>query len=157
MCVFTPHSRQAKLDVPAWGKAAQALSSVAEEAAQFQKLNEECDAGDNTACDALSKEEEAKLAWLAKIDVPSWGKAAAAMKEIGEEQVAASMPSMSEEEAKQKWLAKLCVVSRPRCHDLIPRLAPYIRFPHADPDAPALPTLSSAVTSQACGARQRRQ
>ena len=92
------------------------MSSVAEEAAQFQKLNEECDAGVNTACDALSREEEAKLAWLAKIDVPSWGKAAAAMKEIGEEQVAASMPSMSEEEAKQKWLAKLCVASRSRSH-----------------------------------------
>ena len=155
MCVFVSDPRQAKLDVPAWGKAAQALHSVAEEAAQFQKLNEECDAGDNTACDALSREEEAKLAWLAKIDVPSWGKAAAAMKEIGEEQVAASMPSMSEEEAKQKWLAKLCVASRSRSHNLTPRPNPYLPFTRADPDVAAPPPFSSAVTSRACGARQR--
>lgn len=93
----------AKLDAPAWGKAAEAMSTVAEEASHFQKLNKECDSGDSTACDAISREEEAKIAWLAKIDVPSWGQAAAAMKEIGKE----SMPSASEEAAKIAWLAKL--------------------------------------------------
>jgi len=97
----------AKLDAPSWGLAAQAMRSIAEEAAQFQALSEECDAGDSEACGTLSKEEEAKKKWLAKIDVPSWGKAAAAMKEIGEDEVASVSSSMSEEEAKKAWLAKL--------------------------------------------------
>ena len=64
-CVCPPHSSsQAKLDAPAWGQAAQAMITVVEEASEFQKLNEECDAGDSAACDTLSKEDEAKAAWL---------------------------------------------------------------------------------------------
>jgi len=97
----------AKLDAPAWGQAAEAMSTIVAEANQFQKLNDECDAGDSAACDTLSKEDQAKAAWLAKIDVPSWGAAAAAMKEIGEEQLAEPMANVSEEEAKKAWLAKL--------------------------------------------------
>ena len=103
---------QAKLDAPAWGQAAEAMSTIVAEANQFQKLNGECDAGDSAACDTLSKEDEAKAAWLAKIDVPSWGAAAAAMKQIGEEQLAETMANESEEEAKKKWLAKLCASPR---------------------------------------------
>jgi len=40
------------------------MITVVEEASEFQKLNEECDAGDSAACDTLSKEDEAKAAWL---------------------------------------------------------------------------------------------
>mgnify|MGYP006936613975 CR=1 FL=1 len=63
--------------------------------------------------------------------MPSWGAAAAAMKEIGQEHAATSAPNESEEEAKQKWLAKLCATSAgldPPCaasglHLSSPRLA----------------------------------
>ena len=36
-------------------------------------LQEACVSGDDTACDTLSREEEAKRAWLARLDVPTWG------------------------------------------------------------------------------------
>ena len=81
----------AKLDTPVWGQAAATITSVVAEANKIAELTTECDAGDSTACDALSKEEEAKIAWLAKLDVPSWGK------------------PTSEEAAKAKWLASLDV------------------------------------------------
>ena len=32
-----------------------------------------CATGDDVACDSLSKEEEAKKAWLERLDVPAWG------------------------------------------------------------------------------------
>ena len=78
----------AKLDAPVWGQAVAVMTSVVAEATKMAELTEECNAGDSTACDTLSNEEEAKKAWLAKLDVPSWGK-------------------MTEEQAKKKWLAKL--------------------------------------------------
>ena len=80
----------AKLDAPVWGQAVAVMTSVVAEATKMAELTEECNAGDSTACDTLSNEEEAKKAWLAKLDVPSWGK-------------------MTEEQAKKKWLAKLDV------------------------------------------------
>ena len=61
-----------------WGAAAKALSVLAAEAAEIQAQID----------GANANEEEAKQAWLAKLDVPSWGK-------------------MTEEQAKKKWLAKL--------------------------------------------------
>ena len=78
----------AKLDAPVWGQAVAVMTSVVAEATKMAELTEECNAGDSTACDTLSNEEEAKKVWLAKLDVPSWGK-------------------MTEEQAKKKWLAKL--------------------------------------------------
>merc|ERR1719506_3618258 len=66
----------AKLNVPTWGAAATTLASGASEAAQMAEMSAACDAGDKVACDNLSREEEAKRAWLAKLDVPSWGAAA---------------------------------------------------------------------------------
>jgi len=78
----------AKLDAPVWGQAASAMVEIVAEASKMAGLTEECDAGDEAACESLSKEDEAKKLWLAKLDVPSWGK-------------------MTEGQAKQKWLAKL--------------------------------------------------
>ena len=100
-----------QLDAPAWGAAAKAMSTVAAEAAQFQALTEECDKGDNVACDTLSKEDEAKKAWLAKLDVPAWGKAAEAMQAMAVVDEAAVVSNTREEEAKRAWLAKLDVPS----------------------------------------------
>merc|ERR1719453_1871620 len=76
----------AKLDAPAWGAAAKAINTITSEAAQFQALTVDCDAGIETACDQISKEEEAKKAWLAKLDVPVWGKVASAMEQVAIEQ-----------------------------------------------------------------------
>jgi len=78
----------AKLDAPVWGQAAAAMVEIVAEASKMADLTEECAAGDNAACETLSKEDAAKKAWLAKLDVPSWGK-------------------MTEDQAKKKWLAKL--------------------------------------------------
>ena len=47
-------------------------------------LLDECDVGNSIACLALSTEEEAKRAWLSKLEVSSWGKVAEAVKEVAE-------------------------------------------------------------------------
>ena len=60
----------------ALGKAAAAITDVASQATQFAALTQGCVSGEARACDALSKEDEAKKAWLNKLDVPSWGAAA---------------------------------------------------------------------------------
>merc|ERR1719199_2417684 len=61
----------AKQDVPTWGKAATAFANASSEAAQMAEMTAACDEGDEVACDNLSREEEAKRAWLAKQDVPT--------------------------------------------------------------------------------------
>merc|ERR1711965_601643 len=72
----------AKLDAPTWGKAAEAVAAASVDAVATQALEEKCDEGDAVACDTLSKEEEAKRAWLARLDAPTWGKAASSLTEI---------------------------------------------------------------------------
>merc|ERR1719199_1194173 len=110
----------AKQDFPTWGQAATAFANAASEAAQMADMTAACDEGDEVACDDLSREEEAKCAWLAKQDVPTWGKAATAFASASSE--AAQMAEMTaacdagvqlacedlsrEEEAKRAWLAK---------------------------------------------------
>merc|ERR1719453_1787680 len=76
----------AKLDAPVWGQAAKAMTTLVAEANKIADLTKESEEGDSTALAALTQENEAKRAWLAKLDVPSWGK-------------------MSEEDAKKAWLA----------------------------------------------------
>merc|ERR1719262_623725 len=113
----------AKHDFPTWGKAATVLSSAASEASQLAEMTAACDKGDEVACDNLSREEEAKRAWLAKQDFPTWGKAATAFANAASE--AAQMAEMTvacdegdevacdnlsrEEDAKRAWLEKLDV------------------------------------------------
>merc|ERR1719174_302237 len=98
----------AKLDAPTWGNAATALANVASEAAHMAELEEECYKGDDVACDNLSREDQAKRAWLAKLDVPTWGAAAAAVSAVATQvmEMPELAPRMSEEEAKQAWLAR---------------------------------------------------
>ena len=38
-----------------------------------EEMQEHCEQGEHVACDALSREEEAKREWLAKQNAPSWG------------------------------------------------------------------------------------
>ena len=56
--------------------------AITREEQRLRALNEECDTGNDDACDELAKKEEAKRAWLAKLDlaldVPARAAAAAA-------------------------------------------------------------------------------
>ncbi|EOD11060.1 hypothetical protein EMIHUDRAFT_452477, partial [Emiliania huxleyi CCMP1516] len=97
-------------DAPSWGPkggtpASTTMSEVAGQASALLALTEDCDSGVEAACDTLSREEEAKRAWLASLDVPAWGAAAAAVSAVAS-QVSAPA-AVSEEEAKQAWLARL--------------------------------------------------
>ena len=92
-----------RLDAPAWGKVAQVMEEVATEAAHVAALSDACDDGDESACDTLSSEDEAKSAWLAKLDAPAWGGVAAAVASVS----GAPPSSLSEDGAKAAWLSKL--------------------------------------------------
>ena len=74
-----------RVEAPAWGQAAEALTEAAVEATTIADLSDKCDSGDHAACDNLLSEQEAKAAWLAKLDVPSWGQAAAKLSEAAVE------------------------------------------------------------------------
>ena len=103
-----------RLDAPSWGQAATAINTVVAEATQMAALTADCDAGVEVACEELSKEDEAKRAWLAKLDVPSWGAAASAVSSVAsymqgsavQGSVVPTAPK-SEAEAKAAWLAKI--------------------------------------------------
>jgi uncharacterized damage-inducible protein DinB len=98
-------------------------SASAEEEAQ---LTDACHRGEAAACETLSREEEAKRAWLARVDErlnEPWGKAAAeaeaddamadamATAELADAcdqgDCAACDTLSREEEAKRAWLARL--------------------------------------------------
>ena len=81
----------AKLEAPVWGKAATAMTSVVAEASAYAATVADCEAKVEEPCDQLNNEASAKAAWLAKLDVPSWGAAAAAVSEV------AMSPNMNEE------------------------------------------------------------
>jgi len=83
----------AKLDGPTWGKAASALSLTVAEAGQVAEMTAECDKGVTVACDDLSREDEAKREWLAKLELPAWGAAAAAVSAVALE--VESLPTAS--------------------------------------------------------------
>ena len=57
-----------QLDTPAstWGAAAKGVSAVVSEANKMVELTDECDAGYDDACEALSMEAQAKKEWLAR-------------------------------------------------------------------------------------------
>eukprot|EP00962_Isochrysis_galbana_P024472 scaffold7505_cov79-Isochrysis_galbana.AAC.1 len=58
------------------------MAEVANEASKMAALIEACDTGDDESCDLLSREEEAKKRWLARLDAPTWGAAAAAVSAV---------------------------------------------------------------------------
>ena len=102
----------AALDAPVWGKAAKTLTNFAIDAAALRQMEEDCTAGDDVACDSISMEEEAKRAWLKKLDAPLWGTAAAAVSQVAKGVVTPTgVVKMSEEEAKRAWLDRLDVPS----------------------------------------------
>ena len=94
----------AKLDAPAWGKASSALVDIASDAAVETYWSEKCDEGEDEACEQLSAEEDAKRAWLAKLDASTWGAVNAAVTAVASE--VSAQPGMTAEEiAKRAWLA----------------------------------------------------
>jgi hypothetical protein len=115
----------AKFDVPSWHSAAKVVSTVSHAASSIARLDGECNRGDYTACDVLSREEEAKTEWLAKFDAQTWKEAATVVNEVAGD--AAQMAALDadrdmgyyewgemlsrEAEAKFWWLAMLDVPS----------------------------------------------
>jgi len=102
----------AKLDAPTWGKAATALVDIAGSAGAVAAMEDACDQGVTEACDGLSREEEAKAAWLAKLDAPSWGAVTAAVAAVSSEVAAVAGRSVggamtAEDIAKHKWLSSI--------------------------------------------------
>ena len=94
----------AKMDAPAWSKAAEAVASASASAAMTEAAEEACDQGVTEACDGLSREEEAKRAYLAKLDVPTWGAVTAAVASVASAVTVDGVGPLSAEEiAKQKW------------------------------------------------------
>ena len=90
-----------RLDSHAWGQAAEALATIAAEASEMARVDAACDAGVDVACAQMSKEEEAKRAWLAQLNVQEWNKAAVFVSEI------AAMQKMPERRLRALWLEKL--------------------------------------------------
>lgn len=62
----------AETGAPTWQAAADMMASKASEAEKMAEIEEQCETGDDEACEILSVEEEAKLAWLARLGEPSW-------------------------------------------------------------------------------------
>ena len=82
-----------RLDAPTWGAAASTLVEVAGDAVNTEALTEACDSGENVACDMLNQEADAKAKWLAMLDAPVWGAAAAAVAAVAT--VASEVPADS--------------------------------------------------------------
>lgn len=101
----------ARLDAPTWGQAAAAVTQVAADASLFAAMEQACETGVQEACDSLSREEEAKREWLAKLDAPAWGAAAAAVTAVAA-QVAAVPAATAGEIAKHSWLTHVDMEAR---------------------------------------------
>ena len=130
-------------NAPSWGKAATALSSVWQaEATEVAALTDACGSGDEAACDTLTREEEAKRAWLSRLDTPNWGRApeAAELAAAPAEPEAPPAASAAEAEAKAKWLASLD--------------APSWGKAAAEPAAPAGPAAEPAAPAAAAAAEE---
>ena len=84
-----------------YAHAATALTEVAVEAAKLADLQLACEAGEGEACLMLDEEDEAKKAWLKKLDERAWNAAAAAVSQV------AGAASSDEASAKASWLSKL--------------------------------------------------
>ena len=102
----------AKLDAPTWKGVVTAVSAAGADAVAVQQLEDNCDAGIEAACVALTNEEEAKKAWLARLDAPTWGAVAATVATVSATVAVPAAPAATggmsaEEVAKQAWLAKL--------------------------------------------------
>ena len=101
------------LDAPALAKAADAVAEVAADAGLVAEMTEACEAGSDVACENLTREDAAKAAWLAKLDAPTLGAAAAATSAASRFANAAADALASEEAAvrtllweKVLWMAK---------------------------------------------------
>ena len=62
--------------------AAQALNSVVDQATSIRRMEDDCAAGVDQACEGLRHEDEAKRTWLRGLDVPSLDAAASTMSRV---------------------------------------------------------------------------
>lgn len=97
-------AKLARVDAPTWGKAAAALATIASEAGILAAMSDACESGAEEACDDLSREEEAKQAWLAQLDAPTWVAVARAVSEVAP---GFDLSAGDDEKAKAAWLAKM--------------------------------------------------
>ena len=72
----------ARLDASTWGLAATVVAQIAQEAIRIAGLIESCNSGHPISCEMLANEEEPNRSWMATLDVPTWGAAAAAVSSI---------------------------------------------------------------------------
>ena len=87
------------LDVPTWGKAAVELSEAASEAAEMAEFTAMCNAGDDVSCRILSEQAEATKAMMAKLNVSTWGEAAAVLSGAASDAAAVSAAALEELES----------------------------------------------------------
>jgi len=73
-----------RLDAPSWGQAAKMMADVVKEALEVQDEGDAAAASVHSS-DQLSPEQRAKQAWLARLDVPTWGAAAAAVSSVAKQ------------------------------------------------------------------------
>jgi hypothetical protein len=82
-------ARLAEADAAAWAETVQALDAVAVRMAQ---LEADCNEGLPQACDTLSREEEARAAWMAATDAPKYTGMVEDLRRV-DSQLARSMPA----------------------------------------------------------------
>ena len=103
----------ARLDEPTWRKASSSLVSIAGSAAAQAALAEDCRQGVDEACKRLTtREEDAKKAWLARMETSEWGAVNQAVTAVATEMAAEPTAAVSAEDiARRAWLAKQDVLS----------------------------------------------
>jgi len=118
----------ASVDVPTWGNAGGAdapptmvdvdeMAPSIVESPTIKVVDEMMPSVAESAASPTMSEEEAKKAWLARVDAPTWAKTSASDSSTAEvkdsDEMAASVaesaesPTISEEEAKKGWLARV--------------------------------------------------
>ena len=101
----------AHMNAPLWNEPVQPAypavpdAAAADAAATSQQVQQACHAGNQMACDQMSREEEAKRAWMARLDAPQWG--APAQAESSEWTGVVQPTDAALADAKRAWLARL--------------------------------------------------
>ena len=146
-----------KLDVPTWGNG-QASAPAAAAAPTYATPTYTPSAASAAPPSPKVSEDEAKRAWLARLDVPTWGMGQASTPVVAATPIyappvamAAPSPKLSEAEAKRAWLAKLDVPTWGKGQASAPAATPAATPTYAPALATAAPStkLSEAEAKRA--------
>ena len=97
-----------KLDIPKWGEAAEACAEMASTMVKIEELTTACALGDAAACEMLAKQEQAKVAWIAKLEDATWSSAAKGVYDITAIATeAVTFARKLDDDATNAWLSKL--------------------------------------------------